>query len=90
MGRAPQDTKVSGIPVKRAGIKPGVKPPLLFRLDATEHLENCQIAEHSLFAAALQPQQSFSVALGERGCSSRKTQTPFPNSPASTCLRRKV
>lgn len=36
MGEAPHGTELSDIPVKCSGIKPGVKPPLLFRLDATK------------------------------------------------------
>ncbi len=36
MGEAPQGIELSDIPFKCTGIKPGVKPPLLFRLDATK------------------------------------------------------
>lgn len=37
MGEALQGIELSDIPVKCTGIKPGVKPPLLFRLDTTKH-----------------------------------------------------
>lgn len=36
MGEVSQGIELSDIPGKCAGIKPGVKPPLLFRLDATK------------------------------------------------------
>lgn len=36
MGEAPQGIELSDIPVKYTGIKPGVRPPFLFRLDATK------------------------------------------------------
>lgn len=36
MGEAPRGIELFDIPVKCTGIKPGVKPPLLFRLEATK------------------------------------------------------
>lgn len=36
MGAATQVIELSDIPVKYTGIKPGVRPPFLFRLDTTK------------------------------------------------------
>lgn len=56
MGEAPQCIELSDIPVKCTGIKPGVKPPLLLRLDATTQRAIWQtVRQHSLFAAVILP-----------------------------------
>lgn len=36
MGEAELGIELSDIPLKYTGIKPGVRPPFLFRLDATK------------------------------------------------------